>query len=125
MQQPAPRSKAAMKRGVQAEGLRTWSTLAVLVDLLLLLCCEGGALYLRSAEILLAVEVHHEHIRGLHELFLHATGRNIDLVFMANTRSSSRTCDLSLTPSQHSTFQPVLPSSPRPQMRFQHTHPKV
>jgi len=50
--------------------------------------------YLRLAKILFAVEVHHKHIGGLHELFLHAARRNVDFVFMANTGPSPSSCHL-------------------------------
>ena len=50
--------------------------------------------YLRSSKILLAGEVHYEHVRRLHELLLHAARRNVDLVFMANAGSSTGTCYL-------------------------------
>lgn len=82
------------------------------------LCSEAGGLYLWSAEVLLAVEVHHEHIRGLHELFLHAAGRDVDLVFMADTRASSRTCNLTVVSTLALNVPAMLPSKPRPQMRF-------
>jgi hypothetical protein len=49
---------------------------------------------LRSSKIFLAVKVHDKHVGGLHELFLHAAGRDVDLVFMANAGSSAGTCDL-------------------------------
>ena len=87
------------------------------------LCSEAGGLYLWSAEVLLAVEVHHEHIRGLHELFLHAAGRDVDLVFMADARSSSRTCDLSFHSALAFCVPAMLPSNSPD--GFQHTHPKV
>ena len=58
--------------------------------------CFGQA-YLWSAEVFLAVEVHHEHVGGLHELFLHTTGCDVDFVFMTDTCSASCTCDLALS----------------------------
>ena len=50
--------------------------------------------YLRLPQVLLATKVHDKHIRRLHELLLHAAGRNVDLVLMANARSSTSTSDL-------------------------------
>jgi hypothetical protein len=46
------------------------------------------------SEIILAVEVHDKHVGRLHELFLHATRRNVDFVFMADAGSSTSTCYL-------------------------------
>lgn len=51
-------------------------------------------MYLWAAQVFLAVEVHDEHVCGLHELFLHAAGCDVDLVFMANAGASSCACDL-------------------------------
>lgn len=84
---------------------------------------EEGALYLWSAEVLLAVEVHHEHIRRLHELFLHATGRDVDFFFVADAGSSSRTCDLAFGSTLAFNVPAMLLSSSPD--GFQHTHPKV
>lgn len=53
-----------------------------------------GATCLGPAKIFLAIEVHDKHVRGLHKLFLDATGRNVDLVLMTNTGSSTGTCHL-------------------------------
>jgi hypothetical protein len=50
--------------------------------------------YLWPSQILLALKVHDEHVGRLHELFLHAAGRNVDLVFMADTRASAGSCHL-------------------------------
>jgi hypothetical protein len=45
--------------------------------------------YLWSSQVLFAGEVHHKHVGRLHEFLLHTAGRNVDLVFMANARSSA------------------------------------
>jgi hypothetical protein len=88
MQQPAPRSKAARKRGVQAEGLRTYVASVTCLRHL------NSMAYLRFAQVFFAIEVHDEHVRGLHELLLHAAGRNVDLVFIAYAGSSASACYL-------------------------------
>jgi hypothetical protein len=103
MQQPAPRSKAARKSGVQAEGLRTWYK-GQSRDLRII----EGATYLWFSQIAFAVEVHDEHIRWLHQLFLHAAGRNVNLVFMANAGSSTGTCDLAKFERQSCIFKILL-----------------
>lgn len=40
--------------------------------------------YLRSAQVFACVVVHHEHVSGLHQLFLYAGRRDIDVVAMTN-----------------------------------------
>lgn len=50
--------------------------------------------HLGSSEIFFTVEVHDKHVGGFHEFFLDAAGRNVDFVFMADTRASSCACDL-------------------------------
>jgi hypothetical protein len=69
--------------------------------------------YLGFPKILLAVEVHYEHVRRLHEFLLHATGRNVDLVFMANASSSTSTCHLANSHVSHG-FYHFLFITPRP-----------
>ena len=53
-----------------------------------------GEMHLRSANIFFAGIVHYEHISRLEELFLHAAGRNVDLVFMADTGATTGSCYL-------------------------------
>lgn len=55
---------------------------------------EYDGVYLWSSKILLAIEVHHEHVGWLHELFLHTAWCYVDLVFMTDTCTSTCTCDL-------------------------------
>jgi hypothetical protein len=52
--------------------------------------------HLRSAEVLLATEVHDEHVRWLHKFFLHTARRNVDLVFIPDAGSSASTCNLAM-----------------------------
>ena len=77
---------------MHAEGLRTWGYLSVFAMV------QSYAIYLRSPQVLLAVEVHNKHIGGLHKLFLYATRRNVYLVFMAYARSSASACHLAESP---------------------------
>jgi hypothetical protein len=58
--------------------------------------------HLWSTQVLFAVEVHDEHVCWLHELLLHAAGRDVDLVFMSDACASSCTCDLRAWRGQHS-----------------------
>ena len=51
-------------------------------------------IYLRLPQILPTLEVHDEHVRGLHELLLHAARRNVDFVFVPDARSASGSCHL-------------------------------
>jgi hypothetical protein len=60
----------------------------------------GGKSYLRPSKVFFAVEVHNEHVRWLHQLFLNTTGRNVDLVLMANTCSSTSASHLVTTECQ-------------------------
>jgi hypothetical protein len=53
--------------------------------------CVESKTYLRSSKVLFAVEVHNEHVGWLHQLFLNTTGCDVDLVLMANARSSTST----------------------------------
>ena len=64
------------------------------MDLATLYSNRSQISYLRLSKVLFTVEIHHKHVGGLHELFLYAAGRNIDLVFMAYTCSSSSTSHL-------------------------------
>lgn len=50
--------------------------------------------YGRSAQVLAAVEVHDEHVGRLHELFLHAGGRDEEVVMLADTGAAACAGDL-------------------------------
>jgi len=48
-----------------------------------------GFTYLRPTQILATLVVHNKHIRGLHELFLHTTRRDVDVVAMLDRHTTS------------------------------------
>jgi hypothetical protein len=52
------------------------------------------AAYLWSAKILFGCEVHDEHVCWLHEFFLDARGRDVDVVAMADGGSAASTGNL-------------------------------
>jgi hypothetical protein len=88
---------AALERGEEERGACGGFEDLVKVNNMNLRALQVAAsekLYLGFAEVLLAVEVHHKHVRRLHEFLLHAAGRNVDLVFMANASSSASSCHL-------------------------------
>jgi len=54
--------------------------------------CASGEYYRWSPQILLSVEVHNEHIRWLHHLFLNAGGGEEDVVAMAYAHTAACAC---------------------------------
>lgn len=93
MQQPAFRLvNAARKRGVHAEGFSTYLAVSMTVPTNMRVK-ERHITYRWASEIRLALPIHHEHIRGLHQLLLYTAGRDEDVLVAADADATARTGD--------------------------------
>ena len=95
MQQPALRCvNAARKRGVQAEGLRTYlGRQPAALSRFTSYKAQRFNAYRRPTKVLLSVIVHDKHVCRLHHFLLNARGGQIDVVATSNTNATTSSRD--------------------------------